>query len=101
MQNEIFRFQIQYSKLFTHSILCPYANKFLKIILLKHIEFINNEGLPTSVLVLAHYRPDLVCKDLHPIINRCGVAYGLIDRFAELEMSPVYGQLYKKYYDFV
>jgi hypothetical protein len=101
VQNEVQRIQIKYSKLFTHHILGAKADTFLKTAMLKLVEFITIEGLPSSLLTFAHYRPDLVCDDIHPIINRRSDMYGKISSFRELEESPIYGQLYQKFQCFL
>lgn len=101
MQNEISRVEIQYSKIFTHHMMGLDNGQLLQTMLLKQMEFITVTGMPSSVLTLAHYLPELVCHEIHPIINRNGCAHGTPDQIRELAQSPVYGTLYTQFHDFL
>lgn len=98
VHNEILRCELQYSKLFSELILGPNGEKFLKCMLHKMLEFVHQDGVSACLLVLAHYRPDLVCSEVYPIINQNGPLY---EDCKLLEHNPLYSQLYQQYKQFL
>lgn len=97
IQNEISRINVTYVNIFKNLLL---GEKFLHTVLVKQHELITTNGLASSLLVLAYYRPDLVCDDIYPAINRDSQVYIDINH-QKLAESPVFGELYAKYSRFL
>ena len=97
VDNDMNTFYIKYSKIFRMKEFgcSKLATSFLE----KCVEYAKS-GVIGSVLVLAHYHPELVCDEIHPIIDHDCKYYQDSDH-ASYKKSLVYGELYKKYKQYI
>lgn len=95
-QNVILTLITLYDKMFT-TVHLGYTS-VLKTILLETLD-LSNEGMVAGLLAFAHYRPDLVCDDIYPFIDRDSQIYKATD-YELLENHIIYGRIYKKYQRF-